>query len=616
MDDAALRRVAMAVDVLARASPEHKLRLVQALQDDGQMVAMTGDGVNDAPALKRADVGVAMGMKGTEAAKEAADMVLADDNFATVAKAVREGRAVYDNLKKFILFMLPTYGGEALAVIAAILFELTLPLTPVQVLWINMVTSSTLGLALAFEPAERDIMARHPRAPGEALLSGFFIWRVAMVSVLMMTGALGLFLWELEIGTSIETARTMAVNAVVAGEMFYLINSRYIFAAVIKREGLTGNRYVLLAIAACIPLQLVFTHAPAMQTIFSSADLSALEWLKVIGAGLLVFSVAELEKFVIRRTRIMALLAQSIAPIGGNIMNAQHWISGPPTRLLLATDLLSARCDRALDRAAQLAGEWGAELVALNVLEVPQAPDVVLAWADGKDDRSNNFIAQQQLQQDLAGMNIKASMRIARGDMASTIREIAANTDCGLVITGMARNETLGRVLLGTSVECLARTLPQPLLVVRNRVRSAYRRVVVATDFSDSSRHALHAAARFFPDRELILYHAYTIALSGITDLTATPRISLGIENSECAEFLDASDLPAEMRSRLRVHIEHGSLETNLTNYVRQHGVDLVVIGTHGRSGLMDVLLGSTAARLFDWLPCDTLLVREPRATT
>ena len=308
MDDAALRRVAMEVDVFARASPEHKLRLVQALQDDGQVVAMTGDGVNDAPALKRADVGVAMGMKGTEAAKEAADMVLADDNFATIASAVREGRAVYDNLKKFVLFMLPTNGGEALVVIAAILFELALPLTPAQVLWINMVTSSTLGLALAFEPAERGIMDRRPRPPGEALLSGFFVWRVLMVSVLMMTGALGLFLWESSNGVSIETARTMAVNAVVVAEMFYLINSRSILAPVANWAGLTGNRYVLLAIAACIPLQLAYTHTPTMQAIFGSTDLSMLEWGKVIGAGLLVFCVAELEKLMIRRTRLAARL--------------------------------------------------------------------------------------------------------------------------------------------------------------------------------------------------------------------------------------------------------------------------------------------------------------------
>ncbi|MCM2331647.1 MAG: cation-transporting P-type ATPase [Pseudomonas sagittaria] len=309
MDDATLRQVVRSVDVFARASPEHKLRLVQAMQDDGEVVAMTGDGVNDAPALKRADVGVAMGLKGTEAAKESADMVLADDNFASIAAAVREGRAVYDNLKKFILFMLPTNGGEALVVIAAILFELTLPLTPAQVLWINMVTSCTLGLALAFEPAERAIMARRPRPPGQALLSGFFVWRVLMVSLLMMTGALGLFLWEMNNGGSVETARTLAVNAVVMAEMFYLLNSRSILASVLNREGLTGNHYVLLAIALCIPLQLAFTYAPFMQGIFGSTDLSAGDWLKVLGAGLLVFVVAELEKWVIRRTPLAARVA-------------------------------------------------------------------------------------------------------------------------------------------------------------------------------------------------------------------------------------------------------------------------------------------------------------------
>jgi magnesium-transporting ATPase (P-type) len=311
IDDAALRRVVMEVDIFARAAPEHKLRLVQALQESGQVVAMTGDGLNDAPALKRADVGVAMGLKGTEAAKEAGDMVLADDNFATIAVAVREGRAVYDNLKKFILFMLPTNGGEALVVIAAILFELALPLTPAQVLWINMVTSSTLGLALAFEPAEPDIMRRGPRPPTEPLLSGFFVWRVVMVSVLMMTGALGLFLWELNAGTSLETARTMAVNAVVVAEMFYLVNSRFILAPVFSRQGLTGNRIVLFAIATCVPLQLAFTHAPIMQSIFGSTDLSFAEWGKVLAAGAMVFCVAEIEKLIMRRTRMSEKLMQA-----------------------------------------------------------------------------------------------------------------------------------------------------------------------------------------------------------------------------------------------------------------------------------------------------------------
>ena len=309
MDDAGLRRVVQDIDVFARASPEHKLRLVQALQENGQSVAMTGDGVNDAPALKRADVGVAMGLKGTEAAKEACDIVLADDNFATIAAAVRLGRGVYDNLKKFVLFMLPTNGGEALIVIAAIMFELALPLTPAQVLWINLVTSSTLGLALAFEPAEPDIMRRPPRPPGESMLSGFFAWRIVMVSALMMTGALGLFLWELRTGNSIESARTMAVNAVVVAEMFYLFNSRSLYGSVVNREGLLGNRYVLVCVGACLLLQLLFTHAPALQAIFGSTHLSAGEWLRAMAAGLFVFVVAEFEKVVIRR-----MTRQSRAP--------------------------------------------------------------------------------------------------------------------------------------------------------------------------------------------------------------------------------------------------------------------------------------------------------------
>jgi magnesium-transporting ATPase (P-type) len=305
MDDDQLQEIVLDVDVFARASPEHKLRLVQALQKTGQIVAMTGDGVNDAPALKRADVGIAMGLKGTEAAKEASDMVLADDNFATIGNAVREGRGIYDNIRKFILFMLPTNGGEALVVIAAILFELTLPMTPAQILWINMVTSSTLGLALAFEPPESDIMRRRPRDPRESLLSWFFAWRVLMVSMLMMAGSLGLFLWEIDRGSSLETARTMAVSAIVGAEMFYLINSRYIYKSVLSLEGLFGNRYALLAIAACAMLQLAYTHASPLQALFNSTDLSYDEWLKVLLVGVAIFLVAELEKAVLHLFRFL-----------------------------------------------------------------------------------------------------------------------------------------------------------------------------------------------------------------------------------------------------------------------------------------------------------------------
>lgn len=311
MDDDTLRKVVMEVDIFARAAPEHKLRLVQALQENNQVVAMTGDGVNDAPALKRADVGVAMGLTGTDAAKEASDIVLADDNFATIASAVREGRAIYDNLKKFILFTLPTNGGELLVVIAAILFELALPLTPAQVLWINMATSGALGLALAFEPAEHGIMDRHPRPPSEPLLTGFFIWRVIMVSVVIMIGALGVFLWEINHGTPLEVARTMTVNIVVGCEMVYLFNSRHTFLSVINREGFFGNRYVLIAIALCIPLQLFFTYTPFMQTIFNSASLSIVEWVKVLGAAFLLFFVAEFEKLVVRKLGIASRLELS-----------------------------------------------------------------------------------------------------------------------------------------------------------------------------------------------------------------------------------------------------------------------------------------------------------------
>ena len=304
MDDAQLRIAAHDSDVFARASPEHKLRLVRALQATGEVVAMTGDGVNDSPALKKADIGIAMGRKGTEAAKEASDMVLADDNFATIAAAVSEGRTVYDNIRKFVLFMLPTNGGEALVVIAAIIFQFTLPLTPAQVLWINLATSSTLGLALAFEPPESDVMNRRPRPPTENLLSAYFAWRVVLVSVLMAAGALSLFLWELNRGTSIETARTMAVNAIVVAEMFYLLNNRFLLAPVLNRIGLFGNKIAMATVAACAALQLAFTYTPAMNAIFGSAPLGYVEWLKAAAVGALVFAVVEIEKFVVRQRKI------------------------------------------------------------------------------------------------------------------------------------------------------------------------------------------------------------------------------------------------------------------------------------------------------------------------
>ncbi|MDP2759106.1 MAG: HAD-IC family P-type ATPase [Sideroxyarcus sp.] len=301
LDDEALRRAVREVDVFARASPEHKLRLVTALQANGEIVAMTGDGVNDAPALKRADIGVAMGMKGTEVAKEAAEMVLADDDFATIAHAVEEGRTIYDNIKKSIVFIMPTNGGEAGIVLIAILFGMALPLTPVQILWVNMVTAVTLALALSFEKAEPDVMRRAPRAAGEPLLSHFMIWRISFVSVLLAAGVVALFLWMLARGDSLDTARTVAVNALVVGEIAYLFNCRYLLAPVRNWQDFSGNPYVLLSIAVLVVIQALFTYLPFMQKMFGVVALDAAAWGLILGFGVLLFIAVEVEKLAIRR---------------------------------------------------------------------------------------------------------------------------------------------------------------------------------------------------------------------------------------------------------------------------------------------------------------------------
>jgi magnesium-transporting ATPase (P-type) len=301
LDDDALRARAAEIDVFARTSPEHKLRLVQSLQAGGQVVAMTGDGVNDAPALKRADVGVAMGLKGTEAAKEAAEMVLADDNFATIANAVEEGRTVYDNLKKSIAFILPTNGGEALIVVAAIALGTTLPLTPVQILWVNMVTAVTLALALAFEPAESDVMRRAPRRPNEPILSGFLVWRVAFVSAILLVGTFGLFMWERSQGATVELARTVAVDSLVMIEVAYLFNTRHLRNPVINRAGLLGSRPVLIAIGVVLALQLLFTYAPPMQALFDTRPVSLLSWCLIVMVAVVSLLLVEAEKWARRR---------------------------------------------------------------------------------------------------------------------------------------------------------------------------------------------------------------------------------------------------------------------------------------------------------------------------
>jgi calcium-translocating P-type ATPase len=300
-DDEELRRLVQEHDIFARTSPEHKLRLVQALQANGDVVAMTGDGVNDAPALKRADVGVAMGIKGTEATKEAADIVLADDNFASIERAVEQGRTIYDNLRKAILFILPTNGGEALVILVAVVFGLVLPLTPVQILWVNMVTAVTLALALAFEPSEPGIMQRPPRDSQARILDLHFIMRIGYVSLLIGGATITVFLVEMRLDMPIALARTVTVNTLVCAQVFYLFNSRFIRESSWHLDRFFTNNVVWFAVLALVILQMTFVYAPFMQTAFGSAPLKVRHWLIPLGVGLAVFLLVEVEKAITRK---------------------------------------------------------------------------------------------------------------------------------------------------------------------------------------------------------------------------------------------------------------------------------------------------------------------------
>ena len=302
LPDESLRRLVHQASVFARTSPEHKLRIVRALQAGGDIVAMTGDGVNDAPSLKQADVGVAMGIKGTEAAKEAAEMVLLDDNFASIVNAVHEGRTVHDNIRKVVAWTLPTNGGEVMGVTAAILFGFVLPMTAAQILWINLVTAVTLGLALAFEPSEPGVMQRAPRAPDAPLLSPFLLWRVVLVSVLFMSITLGMFFFALERGRDLETARTMVVCTLVVLEIFYLFNVRYLGTRSITLRGVLGTRAVLAAVGGVTAVQLLFTYAPVMHTLFESRPLGVVDGALVLGCGVGLLLLLEAEKALLRRS--------------------------------------------------------------------------------------------------------------------------------------------------------------------------------------------------------------------------------------------------------------------------------------------------------------------------
>jgi cation-transporting P-type ATPase F len=301
ISDADLPALAERAAVFARVAPEQKLKLVRALQSRGHIVAMTGDGVNDAPALKQADIGVAMGITGTDVAKGAADMLLTDDNFASIEAAIEEGRGVFDNLTKFIIWTLPTNVGEATILLAAIVLGTALPALPVQILWVNMVTAILLGLMLVFEPKERDLMQRPPRDPRQPILTFPLFMRTGLVSLLILAGAFGAFLWEQQVrGKNVIEARTTVINVIVMVECFYLLNCRSLLHSMF-RVGVFGNLWVFAGIAAMLGAQVLFTHAPIMNRLFHTAPLDAASWLYITGVGLAAYCVVELEKWVRRR---------------------------------------------------------------------------------------------------------------------------------------------------------------------------------------------------------------------------------------------------------------------------------------------------------------------------
>ncbi len=311
MNDAALQECVRDVDVFARASPEHKLRLVKAIQANRQIVAMTGDGVNDAPALKKADIGVAMGIKGTEVTKEAAGMILADDNFASISAAVKEGRTVYNNIEKAMLFLLPTNVAQGAVIAVAILFAFTLPITAPQVLWVNMVTSVALGLAISFEPHESDVMLRRPRAIDRPIVTSFGIWRILFVGAALVLYTLAAFFWMKAHGASDPLARTAAVNAITMGQIFYLLNSRYLLDSSLSVRAHMGNPFLWYGIATVVVLQLLFTYAPPFHAIFDTEALPLGAWLWLVAGGIVFFLVVEIEKLIIRSIPVLRETATS-----------------------------------------------------------------------------------------------------------------------------------------------------------------------------------------------------------------------------------------------------------------------------------------------------------------